>query len=227
MENAVKHTKDVLIQFLRLYFNNPKNYKKKLPSQISDNHYTEAVFFDTTPEEMRSFPLVILSSGVGEMITSGLGDMCQEIKDPRTGAIIAYRYEGFYEFNITFDIGCRSTLDREVFTDLLAKALRFSLRRYIQNQGIIIKDVSYAGETIVDYNSDKIFVSQLKVKTWSVWVEDVDLLDEDEFNINMTMQAKYDNDTETHVVTNGSKDYFTNGENKTPVIKNDNLNGGN
>ena len=215
MENAIKHTKDVFIQFLRLYFNNPKNYMNKLPSQISDAHFTEASFYDSEPEQLRAFPTVIISASTGNMVTSGLGDMCTEIKDPRTGAIIAYRYQGIYEFALTIDIGCRNPLDREVFTDLVAKALRFSLRRYIQNQGVIVKDLSYAGETTIDYNSDKIYVSQLRINTWSTWIEDVDLLDPNEFNANVDMNLKVDDKwIEHNHVARDEKNNKKNGENK-------------
>jgi hypothetical protein len=215
MENAIKHTKDVFITFLRIYFNNPANYKNKLPIQISDEHFKETAFYDSEPEELRTFPTVIISASTGNMITSGLGDMCTEIKDPRTSAIIAYRYQGIYEFAITIDIGCRNPLDREVFTDLVAKALRFSLRRFIQNQGVIIKDVSYAGETTIDYNSDKIYVSQLRINTWSTWIEDVDLLDPNEFNVNVDMNLKVDDKwIEHNPVTRDEKNIEKNGENK-------------
>lgn len=185
MENAVKHTKDVFIQCLRTYFNNPKNYKKRLPTQISDNHFTEAQFFDAEPEVLRAFPTVIITAMSGNMVTLGLGDMCSEITDPRTGTVIAYRYQGAYEFSINIDIGCKNPLDREVFTDCIATALRFDLRRYIQRQGVVIKEVSYGGESTYDYNSDKIYVSQLRISTWSVWSEDVELLDINEFDIQM------------------------------------------
>lgn len=200
MENAMKHTKDVLIRFLRLYFNNPKNYKNKLPPQISDEHFKDMPIYDAEPEELRQLPTVIITSGSGNMVTAGLADMCSEILDPRNGSIIAYRYQGFYEFNIVIDIGTRNPLEREVLTDLISKAIRFSLRRFIQNQGIIIKDASYAGETTVQYNSDKIYVSQLRFNTWSCWVEDVDLLDPNEFNINMSMTVEKEDGTSSKPV---------------------------
>jgi len=189
MENALKHTKDVFIQFLRLYLNNPKNYRRKLPSQISDNHFTQCEVYDAEPEQLRSFPTIIITAGSGNMITSGLGDMCSEVIDPRTGCVMAYRYQGIYEFSLTIDIGCKNPLDSEVLTDIIAKGLRFSLRRYIQNQGVIIKDASYVGQTTIDYNSDKIYISQLRFNTWSTWIEDVDLLDPDEFNLDLSMSV--------------------------------------
>ena len=139
--------------------------------------------------------------------------MCSEVTDPRTGSIIAYRYQGFYEFTVTIDIGCKNPLDREVFTDLITKALRFSLRRYIQNQGIIIKDASYAGETTIDYNSDKIYISQVRFNTWSTWIEDVDLLDPNEFNMKLQFGLE-DIGKKTFESTTVEKNSNRNGENK-------------
>lgn len=217
MENALKHTKDVFIQFLRIYLNNPKNYRNKLPQQISDEHFTQCSVYDAEPEEIRQFPTIIITAGSGNMVTSGLGDMCSEVIDPRTGSIIAYRYQGIYEFSVTIDIGCKNPLDSEVLTDIIAKALRFSLRRYIQNQGVIIKDASYTGQSTIDYNSDKVYVTQLKFNTWSTWIEDVDLLDPDEFNLNMSMRVDMKNqgksepvnvyvDRTTEIKNNGEQD---------------------
>ena len=76
----------------------------------------------------------------------------------------------------------------------------------------MVKDVSYGGETTAEYNSDKIYIAQLKVNSWSNWVEDRQLLDPDEFNIRVTMDTK--NSTTTKVVTDGRpEDYHDNGEN--------------
>ena len=192
IEHAERHTKDVIIAFLRLYFKNPKNYRHKLPKQIPEALFAGAEFYDTEPEELRKFPTVIVTTFSGTMVTAGLSDFCQEIQDPRTGQIIAWRYQGFYEFGVQIDLGCKSTLEREVFADLIAKALRFSLRRFIQNQGIIIKNVSYSGESSIDYNSDKVYIASIRIDTWSSWIEDVELLDPNEFVLKSTMSAKGD-----------------------------------
>ena len=228
MENAIKHTKDVFIHFLRLYFHNPKNYERKLPPQISNDAFVHSEFYATEPQELRNFPTVILTAGSGNMITSGLGDFSNPIVDPRTHQTIAYRYQGFYEFAITIDIGCRNPLEREVFTDFLAKALRFHLRRYIQNQGIIIKDCSYAGEAVYEYNSDRIYTSQLRFNTWSTWVEDVSLLDPSEFDLELSMHVVYGSDSDKETLSSATiasfdKNYNDNGENDEDVIKTDNI----
>lgn len=203
LENAVRHAKDVLITFLRLYFENPKHYRLKLPAQISDELFKGTVFYDAEPEELRSLPAVIITNASGNMVTAGLGDMGSEIRDARTGAVLAYRYQGFYELTFNIDVGCRSPLEREVLADLVAKALRFDLRRFIQNNGVLIKDLSYGGEGAVDYDSDKIYTSQLRLNTWSNWVEDRELLDIDEFDIKVSMRAAGDSADRSTVVSEG------------------------
>lgn len=183
VENALKHTKDVIVYYLRSYFANYKNYSRKIPQQISEDLFTKAIFYDTEPEQLRSFPVAILVGGSGRMVTSGLSDFAQEIVDPRSGELIAYRYNGIYEFSFVIELGCRSTLEREVFTDLVAKALRHSLRRYMEAEGVLVTTLDYGGESIVNYDSNHIYVSQLKVTTWSTWFEDEELLPNDGFNV--------------------------------------------
>lgn len=191
MENAIKHTKDVTIFMLRQYFNNPKNYYLKLPPQLDKNSFVDMPIYDTDPEELRKFPVILVTGTGGQMQTAGLGDVSTEIQDPRTGSIIAYRYQGFYKLNVNIDIGCKNPLEREVLTDFVAKAIRFDLRRFMQVEGVLVENVSYGGEQTTDYNSDKIYISSLKVDTFSSWVEDRALLDEDEFNIRLQGSLVY------------------------------------
>jgi hypothetical protein len=212
IEHAERHIKDVIIAFLRLYFRNPKNYRHKLPRQIPEDRFKDAVFYDCEPEQLRKFPTVIVTTFGGSMVTMGLSDFCQSIHDPRDGHTIAWRYQGAYEFTTQIDIGCKTTLEREVFADLLSKALRFSLRRFIQNQGIIIKNVSYSGDSSIEYNSDKIYVASIKIDTWSSWIEDVEMLDPNEFSIRGVMSLTNDSEPGKSFTQNHDDDYKTNGE---------------
>ena len=205
-EDAIRHAKDVFVTFLRLYFENPRHYRNKLPRQISDELFKTTVFTAAEPEELRSLPMVIITAASGNIVTAGLGDMGTEIRDVRTGAVVAYRYEGFYELSFNIDVGCRTPLEREVLADLVAKAIRFDLRRFMQNNGILVKDLSYAGESVVDYNSDKIYTSQLRVNTWSSWVEDRQLLDPDEFDIRITMREVNEPADTEHTVLDETMD---------------------
>lgn len=205
-EDAIRHAKNVFVTFLRLYFENPRHYRNKLPRQISDELFKTTVFTAAEPEELRSLPMVIITAASGNIVTAGLGDMGTEIRDVRTGAVVAYRYEGFYELSFNIDVGCRTPLEREVLADLVAKAIRFDLRRFMQNNGILVKDLSYAGESVVDYNSDKIYTSQLRVNTWSSWVEDRQLLDPDEFDVHITMREVNEPEGVSHTVVDETMD---------------------
>lgn len=180
---ALKRTKDLLIYFLRVYFENKKNYECLIPSQVNADYYQQTRIFDTEPEDLRGFPVIIISGSNGTMITSALGDMAQEVYDPHTGELIAYKYGGIYDFNITIEIGCINTIDREIISDLVAKALRYYLRRKIEASGVIIKTMQYGGETTVQYDSKKIYVSTINLSTWSEWYDDIKLLPIDNVDI--------------------------------------------
>lgn len=179
--NAIKHTKDVLIKYLRLYLNNYDNYKDFCDRDFAKD---EIVVWDKDPNDARKLPAVIITSGTGQLITSGLQDFAQEIYDERTGELISYRYGGIYELSLQVDIGARSTRDREILSDLITLAYRVQLRRAMQNEGILVKDMRYGNESDAPYDSDRIYVSSIQISTWSEWYQDVDLLTIQDVTIN-------------------------------------------
>lgn len=181
---ALKHTKDILISNLRGFLANPNNYSGLLPPQFEENHYVDTIIFDTEPEEVRSFPVIIISGVSGDMITSGLGDMAMEMHNGITNELQSYRYGGMYEFNITMEIGTKSTLDREVLSDLVSHALRFSIRRKMEAEGILVKSMKYGGESVVQYDSNHIYVTTVNLTTWSEWYDDITLLPVEDVTIN-------------------------------------------
>jgi hypothetical protein len=137
--------------------------------------YSHVEVFDKEPNVLRQFPTVIVSGASGQIITSGFNDFAHEVRDG-DGELVSYRYSGMYEFGITIEIGTRSTLDRELFTDLVTLALRFHLRRYMDQKGILIKDMRYGSETEIPYDTDKIYISSIQFTTWSEWKQDIKLL---------------------------------------------------
>ena len=104
---ALKHTKDVLISHLRMFYNNYENYQYLLPMQIDYDHYVNMDIFDTEPQKLRNFPLIILNGSGGKLITTGLSDLASEVYDPRDDNVIGYKYGGIYEFNFNLEIGTR------------------------------------------------------------------------------------------------------------------------
>lgn len=175
--SALKYTKDVVIKLLKGFLSNYENYQNYCPKDFSNT-----MIFDKEPNEVRQFPLIIVSGGNGQIITGGLQDFAQELLDYH-GDLIGYRYGGMYEFSLTIDLGTRSTRDREMLSDLVAMALRVHLRRYIEAEGVIIKDMRYGGETEIPYDSDKAYITSIQFTTWSEWYRDIDLLDITEINL--------------------------------------------
>jgi hypothetical protein len=168
-----------------MYFNNKDNYVSTLPPNFNEDHYSNIAIFDTEPNELREFPLIIISGSNGNMITSGLGDMATEVYDPVTKDLIAYKYGGMYEFNITIEIGTKSTLDREILTDIVTRILRFTMRRNMESDGVLIKSMNYGGESAIPYDTSHIYVSTISLSTWSEWYEDIKLLPFEGVKINI------------------------------------------
>ncbi|MFW6015078.1 MAG: hypothetical protein ACOCRK_01420 [bacterium] len=173
---ALKSTKDIIISHLKMYLNNEDNYKHVVPSQLDVEDIKSADVFDVEPEELRQFPMVIITGGNGNMVTSGLGDMAHEKYDPSTLELIAYRYGGIYQFNLTIDIVTKSTLMREFMSDLITKALRFDIRRQMESKGVLVTSMNYNGETSGTYDSNHIYLTSISLSTWSEWYEDRELL---------------------------------------------------
>jgi len=168
-----------------MYLANPKNYIHLISQEVDPTRYVNIDVYVTEPEDLRDFPVIIISGSSGEMITAGLGDMALELHNPITNELVAYRYGGIYEFNLTVEIGTRSTVDREVLTDLITHALRFAIRRKMEAKGVLVKSMRYAGETSVQYNSNNVYVSQINLSTWSEWYDDIELLPAESFDINI------------------------------------------
>lgn len=178
--NAIKHTKDVLIKYLRSYLANPDNYSYFCEGR----DFSGTAIWDKDPNDLRQLPAVVITGGTGQLITGGLSDFAEEVRDPATGELISHRYGGIYEFSISIDIGTKTTKERELLTDLVSLAYRVHLRRFMEREGVIVKDMRYGGEVEEQSDSDKIYVSTIQLTTWSEWVQDVDLITLDDLNIN-------------------------------------------
>jgi hypothetical protein len=168
-----------------MYFANRENYIHRLPENLDDSVFDQLKeqVWDTEPEDLRNLPLVVISGSSGNMITSGLGDFSTELYTD-DGELYGYRYGGIYEFSLTVEVATRSTLEREVLTDLVSSALRFSVRRKMEAEGILVKDMRYGGESTLNYTSDHIYISTINLATWSEWYEDVELLPVEKVSIN-------------------------------------------
>jgi len=181
--SAIKHTKDIIIKYLKAYLRNYNNYK-----HYCNKDYSNVNVYDKEPNDLRSFPTIIISGSGGQVVAGGLSDIVQEIRHPKSNELIGYRYGGMYDFNISIDIGTRSTLDREILTDLVTMALRFQLKRYMEREGILVKDMRYGSETEIQYDSDKLYISNIQLSTFSEWYQDINLLPLEDLNVEVKMK---------------------------------------
>lgn len=169
-QNAITQTKNVLIGQLRAFLQNTDNYKN-----ICNYDYSLIEIFDKEPQVLKTFPAILLTAINGNYINSGLGDIAYELYDDY-GTCIGYRYSGMLELPITLELATRSTLDRDRLADLITIIFRVLLRRNLELSGILIKDMRYAGETEILYDSDKVYIATIQFTTWSEWYNDVTLL---------------------------------------------------
>jgi len=186
---ALKHTKDTIIIGLRAFFANPDNYANLLPGQLPYDVFTKMNIYDSFPEVTLTFPMLIISSSSGRMITPSINNsFASEIYD-NAGDLEGYLYGGMYEFSLEIEIGSKSTLEREILMDIVAAAMRFSLRRRMEYHGIIVKEVSYSGENQIQYNADMIYTSTINIQTFSEWFDYYRLLPITSITGNMFMHG--------------------------------------
>ena len=78
--NGLKKTKDVIIQGLRIFYANKNNFEHLLPEQIPYTFVDNINIYDTHPQSLRTFPLIVISGSSGRYISHSLGnDIAQEI----------------------------------------------------------------------------------------------------------------------------------------------------
>lgn len=169
-QNAITQTKDILIKYLRSFLKDRNNY-----INITDIDCSEIQIFDKQPNRLLKFPTILIIAVNGNYINSGIGDICSELYD-EFGNCIGYRYSGMLELPITIEMATKTSKERDLLVDLISLALRVILRRQLESAGILIKDIRYGGESEIQYDSDKIYISNLQFTTWSEWYEDVNLL---------------------------------------------------
>lgn len=186
---AINQTMETIVMYLRSYFNDINNYKMYLPPQINPEHYSilSENIFSTDPEKLRTFPLMLISSNGGEIIPAGIGgDIVGDMYNVDTNSMNMV-YGGIYNLQFTLEIATRTTLDRDVLTDIVAEALRFTLRRSLENYGIIIKNVRYSGNTSEPYDSNKVYISSLNIDTHTEYYKAYDPITIDTVKLNLKL----------------------------------------
>jgi hypothetical protein len=172
-----------------MYFQNKQNYLNLLPSNMNDTVFDGMKIYDTTPEDLLKFPLLVVSGSNGSMITSGLGDFASEIYDSQ-GDLDGYLYGGQYNFSIIIEIVTKTTLEREVLSDIVTSALRFSIRRKMEAHGVLITDMQYGSEATLKYDSNLVYQVPINLTVWAEWYDAFKLLPIDNISTSMTVKEK-------------------------------------
>jgi len=189
---ALKKSKDIIILTLRQYINNENNYKDFInfesdkAQDLLIEEFKKMNIYDSTPETLISFPYITISGGAGQMSSAGIGgDFATELYDPINGELIGYRHGGYYDgLNLNVEIGAIKNTEQEILNDLISTALRLHLRRKLESQGVLVKNIINNGEATVQYDSRLIYTSTLQISIFTEWYEDVMLLPVDQIIIN-------------------------------------------
>lgn len=190
--SGLKHTKDVILVGLRSFFSNTTNYKHLMPSQLSESAFLGINIYDTHPQSLRTFPMIVVCQSSGRYASHSIGnDFASELYDNQ-GRVDGYLYTGWYDFAFEVEVGTKTTLEREVLMDITSSALRWSLRRRFEYHGVIVKEVSYGGENKLQYDSDFIYTSMINVQTYSEWNEYYKLLPLSDIQIEQKMVNQSD-----------------------------------
>ena len=186
-QGGLRHVKNTIIMGLRAFFNNPSNYSNLLPSNLPVTVFSNMGIYDTHPQQLRTFPMIVVSGSSGRMVSGDISnDFALEVRN-EYNQLVGYKYGGMYEFSVEIKIGTKTTLEREVLMDVTTSALRFSLRRRMEYHGVLIKETSYGGENKIQYDSDFIYTSLISNQVFSEWYEYFELLPVKEIDINQAV----------------------------------------
>lgn len=175
-KKALLYTKTTIVEFLRGYIHNSENYAHLLTDKITIEDIQKIKVYDTTPDVLTDFPIVVISGSNGDINNFGLADFKQEQRN-QFGDIIGYLYGGNYNFNLTMELATLSSYSNEFIYDFLVNALRIYLYRPLEAKGILITSVKYNGDSTVMDKNNVIYISNIGFTVWNQWSEYIDLLD--------------------------------------------------
>ena len=167
---GLRKTKDVILHYINMYLHNKDNYAHLMPKELPADAFENIIVYDTNPESLRQFPMVVISASSGKYQTAGLADVGHELYD-NYGNEIGIMYCGILNFTLSIEVGTRTPLEREVLVDIITAAMRFDIRRKIEAHNILIYDASIGGEARINYTSQFIYTTDLTFQVWSEWYD--------------------------------------------------------
>jgi hypothetical protein len=78
-------------------------------------------------------------------------------------------YAGAWEQTFNVQIAAESIPDREELSDIVSSFLISTARIPVQDAGLLMKNVSFGGESEEDWANDKVYIQSINVETFSEW----------------------------------------------------------
>ena len=167
---GLRRAKDVILHYINMYLHNKDNYAHLMPKELPADAFEHIIVYDTNPESLRQFPMVVISASSGKYQTAGLADVGHELYD-NYGNEIGIMYCGILNFTLSIEVGTRTPLEREVLVDIISSAMRFDIRRKLEHHNYLIYDASIGGENRINYTSQFIYTTELTFQVWSEWYD--------------------------------------------------------
>ena len=92
---GLRHAKDVILHYINMYLHNKDNYAHLMPKELPSDAFEHIIIYDTNPESLRQFPMVVISASSGKYQTAGLADVGHELYD-NNGNEIGIMYCGIF-----------------------------------------------------------------------------------------------------------------------------------
>ena len=167
---GLRRAKDVILHYINMYLHNKDNYAHLMPKELPSDAFEHIIVYDTNPESLRQFPMVVISASSGKYQTAGLADVGHELYD-NYGNEVGIMYCGILNFTLSIEVGTRTPLEREVLVDIITAAMRFDIRRKMEAHNILSYDASIGGENRINYTSQFIYTTDLTFQVWSEWYD--------------------------------------------------------
>jgi len=189
---GLSEIKDDILGALKILF----SFDEEFNYNLVNPQASYLKIWDGFPREGRSYPCVVITNATIKPKIWGIGDEFREYTNVGQGTVSgigmtpAKEFGGSLEFKIDFDCAAESIQEREQLADRVTMGLNWMCRKYLEEGGIIVVDVSSSGEMEKEIGNDKVFVNAVSANVWVEWSE---IISYDEIRaINIRMQEIMD-----------------------------------
>ena len=178
---------NILVDFLRYAFINNTDYPYlSNPDGTTDLDNTQIDVYRSYPKVLTSYPIIIVSSPVipeltrtlgGDLISESWGDTGDGVR-----GVCFQQFGNIAELEFTIDVIGNTESERDRIASYIINAIRIIHRKYLEDRGIDVMDVSKGSTTIKPYGSGYTYSLPISVNLWAEWSTQVwntdDILEE-------------------------------------------------